>query len=140
MSMAADTTCHMVTGKQAKPVGSPPVKIVNCKQKDRGDKDYSSGGPGVASRTAFMLLLVTAVFVLSWLPYWVINLMAMTSYFHDVSQAEILVALFFNSLFYINNAGNQPTNQPTNSLTCLLFWLFSAPLPTTTKVFGSKFP
>ena len=124
MSMAADTTCHMVTGKP-KPVGSPPVKIVNCKQKDRGDKDYSSGGPGVASRTAFMLLLVTAVFVLSWLPYWVINLMAMTSYFHDVSQAEILVALFFNSLFYINNAGNQPTNQLTHMLVILA--LFCTP-------------
>ena len=86
---------------KSSPHKTPPTQIVNCKQKD---KDAS--GPGVASRTAFMLVLVTGVFVLSWLPYWVINLMAMTSYFHDVSQAEIFVALFFNSLFYINNAVN----------------------------------
>ena len=83
------------------PLGTPPPLIVNCKE-----KKAENSGPGVASRTAFMLLLVTAVFVLSWLPYWVINLMAMTSYFHDVAQPKVQMALMFNSLFYINNAVN----------------------------------
>ena len=63
-------------------------------------------GNNPASRTAFMLVLVTAVFVFSWLPYWIINLIAMTNHFHEASKTETLIALFFSSLFYINNAVN----------------------------------
>ena len=74
---------------------------------DRDSNCTSGGGSNsLVSRTAFMLALVTAVFVFSWLPYWIINLIAMTNYFHGVSQTETLVALFFSSLFYINNAVN----------------------------------
>ena len=67
-----------------------------------------TGNPAnsLVSRTAFMLVLVTAVFVFSWLPYWIINMIAMTHYFHGVSQTETMIALFFSSLFYINNAVN----------------------------------
>eukprot|EP00058_Branchiostoma_floridae_P002028 XP_002587516.1 hypothetical protein BRAFLDRAFT_99409 [Branchiostoma floridae] len=59
-------------------------------------------------RVAKLLLLVTSVFILSWLPYWVISL-------YDIDRPSWLLAqpeaakrtvVFFSNFYFINNAAN----------------------------------
>ncbi|XP_035678836.1 probable G-protein coupled receptor No18 [Branchiostoma floridae] len=59
-------------------------------------------------RVAKLLLLVTSVFILSWLPYWVISLYDIDRPSWLLSQPEPVqrTVVFFSNFYFINNAAN----------------------------------
>ena len=59
-------------------------------------------------KAAKILSLVTLVFILSWLPFWIIRLSSMNTSKDRLSRSfyENKLTNFFNHLFYFNNAAN----------------------------------
>ncbi|XP_066289146.1 alpha-2C adrenergic receptor-like [Branchiostoma lanceolatum] len=59
-------------------------------------------------RVAKLLLLVTSVFILSWLPYWVISLYDVDKPSWLLLQPEAVkrTVVFFSNFYFINNAAN----------------------------------
>ncbi|CAH1270833.1 HTR1A [Branchiostoma lanceolatum] len=59
-------------------------------------------------RVAKLLLLVTLVFVLSWLPFWVLSLyeVADPGYLAGKPTALVQAVAFINDLYFVNNAAN----------------------------------
>lgn len=92
---------QQLQGPDRKPPSSNPRQQLSCKD-DRRPK-YASN-----LKAAKSLFLVTAVFLLSWLPFWVIKfcwifapgLMSLQT------DTEKMVDRFFSHLFYLNNAAN----------------------------------